>query len=110
MAVKPITPKEAVGLKKELLPDEVLEAFNELIAENIRDGEATFKATDVAARIKKKLQVKSIDAVFDKGHMDVEDIYRKAGWKVEYDRPGYCESYAATYTFTSKSRREHGQD
>jgi hypothetical protein len=34
--------------------------------------------------------------------MDFEPFYEKAGWKVVYDKPGYCESYAANFTFTRK--------
>ncbi len=37
--------------------------------------------------------------VCDNHWLDVEDVYREAGWVVEYDKPGYCESYEATFTF-----------
>ena len=36
------------------------------------------------------------------GWLDVEGIYRKAGWDVEYDSPGYCEDYPATFKFRKK--------
>lgn len=102
---KPITPREALKKKEERLPDEVFDAFNEMIADNLRDGVATFKAKDVAALIRSKLQIKG-EQVYDKGYMDVEPLYRKAGWKVEYDQPAYCESYDATYTFSAKRSRD----
>lgn len=101
--VKPITPKEALGKKQEQLPDEVLEAFNELIAANLKDRESTFKATDAVNLIRQKLEIKS-DAIYEKGYLDIEQIYRKAGWEVEYDQPAYCESYPATYTFRAKRK------
>jgi hypothetical protein len=31
--------------------------------------------------------------------LDIEDTYREAGWKVEYDKPAYCENYPANFTF-----------
>lgn len=31
--------------------------------------------------------------------LDIEDHYRKAGWKVTYDKPAYCENYDAYFKF-----------
>jgi len=38
--------------------------------------------------------------IFEMGWLDVEDAYRAQGWNVVYDRPGYCESYEASFIFT----------
>jgi hypothetical protein len=38
--------------------------------------------------------------VFSKHYLDFEDVYRKQGWKVYFDRPGFNESYTATFTFS----------
>lgn len=100
MAAKPITPKEVVSLKKSLIPDAVIESFNELIAENYSAEESSFKLKSVVARmVKKGLKLKDIH---DNGWLDVEDIYEKAGWKVDYDQPGYNESYDAYFSFSKK--------
>lgn len=40
--------------------------------------------------------------IFDNRLLDVEDVFRSQGWKVEYDKPGYNESYPATFTFRSE--------
>jgi len=40
--------------------------------------------------------------MYDKGWMDVEDAYRKAGWDVDFDKPGYNETYEANFTFSKK--------
>lgn len=98
---KPIIPIEAVGKKKEQLPDGVLDAFNEMIAANLINGRAIIKVEDVLTLIRRKLGV-AREYVYEKHYLDVEDIYREAGWKVEYDQPAYCESYPATFTFTAK--------
>ncbi len=97
MAAKPITPAEVVKLKVTLIPDEVINAFNELIAENFSGGSSSFTEKKVVARIVKK-GISSAEA-YANHWLDVEDIYRKSGWKVDYDKPGYNESYDATFTF-----------
>jgi hypothetical protein len=38
--------------------------------------------------------------MYDKGWMDVEDVYQKAGWEVEFDKPGYNEDYEANFKFS----------
>ncbi len=42
--------------------------------------------------------------LFEKGWLDVEPIFKKAGWDVEYDKPGYNESYPATFKFSRKKK------
>ena len=100
---KPITPAEVVDKKKEQLPNEVIDAFNALIAANITNGRARIRVEDIITLIKLKLGV-TREQVYEKHYLDVEDIYREVRWKVEYDQPGYCESYDATFTFTAKKQ------
>ena len=106
--VKPITPSEVTKAKGESIPDEVLVAFNKIIAKKWNGREAKFTQNDVMtlvldgleARDDNKLSRAALRAdVFNKGWLDVEDIYRAEGWKVEYDKPGYCETYEATFSF-----------
>lgn len=101
--VKPITPDNVVELKKTVFPDQVFEAFNEMIARNYLDGKATVKQDDVVDLICEKMNVTS-NRIFDNNWLDVEDIYRTAGWKVNYDKPAYCESYPAYFEFTKKPK------
>jgi hypothetical protein len=42
--------------------------------------------------------------IFHRGWLDVEDAYRAEGWTVVYDKPGYNESYAASFTFSARSK------
>ena len=100
MATKPITPKEVVSLKKSLIPDAVIESFNELIAESFSNGHSEFLTKKVVARmVSKGLKEKDIYA---NGWLDIEDIFEKAGWKVDYDNPGYNEDYDPSYSFSKK--------
>ncbi len=100
MATKPITPKDATLLKVSTIPDAVFEAFNELIAENFDGHSSCFTEKKVVAHIVKKGI--SSKTAYDNHWLDVEPLYEKAGWKVEYDKPGFNESYDATFTFTKK--------
>ena len=101
MAVKPIKPTEVVKAKQTVFPDEVIEAFNELIVKDFRNGSAIVKQDEVTALICSKMNIHSQE-VCDNHWLDVEDVFRKAGWRVEYDSPAYNESYPATFTFTKK--------
>lgn len=98
--VSPIKPGEVVKEKEKSIPDAVFEAFNQLIAENFNGYSATVLQKDVVALMKEKGV--NIGEAYKKGWLDVEDIYRKAGWKVEYDKPGYNESYDASFEFSRK--------
>jgi hypothetical protein len=99
---KPLTPKEAQAKKNNLFPEKVIDAFNELIAENLQGKTSTFSQKDVVARICSKLDVTK-DEVFKKHWLDVESTFESQGWKVDYDRPGFNETYEATFTFTAKN-------
>lgn len=103
MSVKPISPNDVEGKKLEGIPDQVIEAFNELIAKNWRSTEAVIKQRDVVKLILEKLNIES-GQIYDNGWLDVEPVYRKAGWNVEYDKPAYCESYEPTFTFRKKRK------
>ena len=100
--VRPVTPDEVVAHKENVLPAAVLESFNELITRNFSGNQATFKQEDVVALMKRKGLKRT--EIFKKGFLNVKDVYSKVGWTVEYDKPGYNESYPATFTFTKKKR------
>lgn len=95
---KPISPSDIAATKKLVIPPEVIEAANELIALNYSDGYASFKLKDFVKLAKKKLgNVKLND-----DWLNIEDIYRAEGWKVIYDQPAYCETYDAYFQFKKK--------
>jgi hypothetical protein len=101
-AVKPIRPKEVSRKKKASIPYAVFEAFNELVTENYDPNSrcAIVRQDDVVNRIVQKEH--SRKEVFDKGWLDIEEIYAKHGWKVEYDSPAYNESYPSTFRFQAR--------
>lgn len=100
--VKAITPQQAEQARISNIPDGVIECFNDAIQENIdMYGRARVDQDDVVKKIASKMGVRR-QVVFDKGWLDVESIFREAGWKVNYDKPGYNESYNAYFEFSAR--------
>lgn len=99
---KPITPDEVVGVKKVIIPKKVFEAFNTLIAGNFSGSSAVVGQDEVVTLM--VANGLSEGDIYDKGWLDVEDVYKSAGWIVEYDKPGYNEDYPATFTFKSPKK------
>ena len=106
--IEPIRPNEVTDVKKATIPDEVIIAFNQLIIENWKkDSSSRFLQKKVIRMIQQRLGagVLSGEDIIDNGYLDVEDIFRKAGWDVEYDGPGYNETYEASFTFSKKKKK-----
>jgi hypothetical protein len=98
----PIRPEEAAARKAALLPEGVIDVFNDLIALRFDGHTATITQDDAAGAVAERLGI-SRQQVFDDHLLDVEPVYRAAGWKVTYDKPGWDESYAAYFTFNRES-------
>lgn len=98
MKVKPISPAEV----EPFIPDFVIEAFNTLIQKNWNGVEAKVLQAEVVDIISSNSPTDprpSRRTVFDNHWLDVEDIYRKAGWKVIYVRTSYFETYNPYFLF-----------
>ncbi len=100
MPVFPITPGEASEQKNQAIPDAVIEAFNELIIQTLSFGRARFTQEKVVELIVAK-GIKKGD-IFTNNWLDIEPLYEDIGWKVTYDKPGFNETYEATFTFDKK--------
>lgn len=104
MSSGPIKPEDVLALKKTQIPPEVFEAFNELIIEKLAGRCAVLKQEDVVDRILKKLNREPMNVtrsrIFDEGWLQIEKVYTEQGWVVEYDRPGFNETYPAVFKFT----------
>lgn len=101
LVVKPITPEEVSAQKMLKMPPAVIEAFNELISENYRNGRATIKLDDAYDRVG-SMGVNVNDAERF-GWMDVEPIYRDAGWNVTFEKSGFNEPGPSFYVFRKPS-------
>lgn len=93
----PVSPSE-VALKR--IPEEVFEAFNEAIFE----GNGHVRQDAVVSRILAKMPHVQRQEIFQRGWLDIEEEYRRLGWKVDYDKPGYNEMYEAYYVFTGPKK------
>lgn len=99
---KAIEPSEAVERARNELPPKVYEAFNDLIVKNLRGKRSVVTLKEATAAVCSALDLPAQE-VRRRGYLDVEDYYRKAGWRVVYDRPAYNETYEATFEFTIPS-------
>lgn len=98
---KPITPADVENIKAERMRPEMIDAANELIAEHWNGYSACFTLNELCARARAKLNMEA-GASFKNGELDIEVVFRKHGWKVEFDKPGFNETYSANWTFTKK--------
>lgn len=102
MAV-PISSDQAEKDASDAFPDEVIECFNQLIVGNLRNGQAVILQKVAARLIAQRMHIPEHE-VYQRGYLDVEDMFRAAGWSVEYDKPGYCETYEAFFKFKRKKQ------
>jgi hypothetical protein len=101
--MKPITPGEIVHEKA--FPSYVIRAFNELIQENYRGRESKVLQDDVIERIlsyanvgaKPEEPILTRAQIFELDYLDIEDMYKEAGWKVDYRKPDYNENPFPSY-------------
>ena len=101
--VRPMTPTDVQLEQSKNLPDAVIEVFNQLIAQNYVNGSATVKQDDVLALLVEKGLGR--DEIFGKGWLNIERVYRSAVWSVTYDKPGFNETYPATFEFKRSRNR-----
>lgn len=100
--IQPITPQEVTDKKIELIPDVVIEVFNELITKNYCGKIATVQQDEVIDLICSKNPAYTREQIFENHWLDVEDIYRKIGWSVLYDKPGWNETYEPYFVFKKR--------
>jgi len=102
MSVKPVSPSEALDLKVDTTPDFVFEAWNRVIVRNLKDGVSKFFQSELIFEIldcSNDGELTSFN-VTDRGWLDMEPVFRRLGWKVVYDKPGYNEIYEPFFEFT----------
>lgn len=95
--ILPIRPNQVGKQRLGSIPPKVIEAFNELIAENISGKSARILQVDAVER----LEAKGFDRqrIYKEHLLDVEPIYREYGWIVEFDKPAFNESYKPFFLF-----------
>lgn len=96
--IKPVTPDEIEADVTK--PDEVIQVFNELILKYWDGKQAVIKEADAARLISSRMNNIGTKVIYNNHWLNIEPVYAQAGWKVEYDKPGYNESYPTTFTFS----------
>ncbi len=92
----PISPKDAKAEKISAIPEEVVEIINRMIIEKFQGRSFSLRADEVRTAIFEKM------GKCESWWLDFEPAYRAVGWNVNYDKPGFNESYPATYDFRVK--------
>lgn len=106
--VKPVTPDEASNQRLASFEPEMITAVNNMIIKKLNTSrtEAVVLQKDIIEEYFKVKGVMETPALrsdlFERHQLDFEDIFREFGWIVEYDKPAYCESYEANFTFKKK--------
>jgi len=103
--VKAISPQDVAVQKAEAMPDAVLEVWNNLIAMRYSGSGRVYvhQCDAIAALMPLTPNGNSRQHIFDNGWLDIEPIFRAAGWYVNYDKPGYNETYEPIFTFRADS-------
>ena len=117
--IKPINFNEALNNSLADIPDEVIDAFNKLITKQLNKATktATVYQDDVVQLITELMISNYADTdpqtlaeistlrtkIFGNKWLDVEPLFREAGWSVGYDQPAYNKTYKASYKFIWKS-------
>lgn len=96
--MQPISPNDVTAAKAKQVPPEVIKVFNDEIVRNWTGRSASVKQKDVLHKICEATGQRS-SVVFENKWMDIEDLFRSAGWVVTYDSPSYCESYDPYWVF-----------
>lgn len=126
---QPASYEEILRAKRDSVPAFVFAAFNKLLAEKLpASGSAIIKRGEAEQAVYEELLLAiplmttqerarlSLDEAavtptsddvrficreaFSRGWFDVESSYRRVGWRVEYDKPGYNESYEGFWKFS----------
>jgi hypothetical protein len=98
--LQPIRPEEIAAFKLTLLPDVVIEVFNTLVATRFSGQSAVVSQDEVITALLERGVIQSKQEALDRHFLDVEPIYRAAGWHVAYDKPDFNESRSALFTFS----------
>ena len=98
--IKPISPNDIMDNLSDIIPNVVIEAVNNLLKKEYRGDGVSIKQDKIINEIIRLDNSLTRDFIFKYKYMDFESLYRKNGWDVEYDKPGYNENYDAYFTFS----------
>lgn len=100
-----IRPDQALAAKTSNIPAYVIEAANDLLVSKISlSGEATFTVPELADLAIEKARAQgepiSHDKLFENKWLDIEPVFREAGWKVKFIKTPYYDSNPDSFVFS----------
>lgn len=101
MSIDPIRPSETTEAWRKLIPDSVIEVWNELIAKGAAGGKHNFSISqdDAVLALLEKHPDMTRRQIFDRKWLDIEEIYRSYGWEIEYHKSPYYDSSPSYFEF-----------
>jgi hypothetical protein len=104
--IKPISPAEALLQKAAQIPDVVYEAVNAILTQKVQSSLIVIIQDDLIDKILELSPDTNLtrSLIFENHWLDIEDVYRAAGWDVKYDKPAYCDDYKAHFVFSKHKR------
>ena len=103
--MKVFTPSDARREAHKNIPDFVIKAFNELLAENWNEKEIKLEQYNIVERILAHADGSILRSdIFKKNWLDVEPIYENNGWIVKFVKNPYYDYDHNYFLFTPKSK------
>ncbi len=97
--IEPIKPSEVF----ETIPDFVIKIVNEFILKEWDGEKSSILQKDIVNEIIAKYPEResiTSETVLSNHWLDFENLYRQAGWEVEYNKPNFC--YEPIFIFKKK--------
>lgn len=97
---KPLSPNEIDA--KKAIPDFVMQAANELLAQNWDGKQAILLLNDLVVRALNKKppsDTRTRAQLYDQHAFDIEPVYRHAGWRVTFEKPDFNGPGQAYFLF-----------
>lgn len=101
-SVSPLSPSEIMENKCSSLPEFVIKAVNNLLKKSYNGRDAVIIQVDIIDEIRRLDPSVTREQIFKNRWLDFEPAFESVGWEIEYDKPGYNESYLANFTFRKK--------
>lgn len=102
--MNPITPKELAKKVGCHIPKDIIKAFNNYLEENseLDDNVVTCRIElDAIVKYITKCTNFSSNDLYDKNYLDVEPVFRRAGWEVTFHKSPYYDTSPSFYVFSA---------
>ena len=98
MPIKAITPTKAKKLKMKNIPMEIIRVIDKMILDNTIEGIAKIEIESIVKIVRRETKL-TRKKIFDNNMLDIEDLYRSKGFKVQYVPGAYYETFEPYFTF-----------